>query len=269
MNCFFIYKLKYIKKGLLLILFQCIVFIAFSQNDSIDLKIKYISTSIKLYNEKKYQDAKELLVKINLNEFSQDSISNSIFFLKIYYQGLIHYQLKEDALCYESLLKAFSICKLIYTKENKIYSTCIEWLISISNRLNKINEKKKYIIDWLHLQDEINAIKDIYYAANLEDLGNIFRGENDFKNAEINFLQALNVRKLNKSFNDKDYSISLNNLASLYTLTGEYNKAEILYLESISIVEEVNDSLNLEICYPLINLADFYVVTSKFGKAGS
>ncbi|MDF0718404.1 sensor histidine kinase [Kaistella sp. PBT33-4] len=89
-------------------------------------------------------------------------------------------------------------------------------------------------------------LKDSVLLAQVySDLGAVHFRNNDFRNAEKNYLKSYEIRK--KQNNAAGIAKLNNNLASVYQSNFQYSKAMKMYLEALKFFEEKNDVKNINI----------------------
>jgi len=72
-------------------------------------------------------------------------------------------------------------------------------------------------------------------ASSLNGLGNLYKSQGRYSEAEPLHLQALDIRQSQLGHDHPDTASSLNNLAELYRSQGRYSEAEPLYLQALDI----------------------------------
>ncbi len=96
------------------------------------------------------------------------------------------------------------------------------------------------------------------YAASLNNLGGVYQGTGQYKEAELLHKKSLQLREKLLDENDSDIANSLNNISGLYQLMGKYQEAEPLLKRAIKILKETlgkehpntaTSINNLGVCY--------------------
>ena len=77
-------------------------------------------------------------------------------------------------------------------------------------------------------------------ATSLNDLALLYKNQGRYDDAELLYIQALDIRK--KLLGDKHYDValSLNNLAVLYDNQGRYDDAQRLYIQALEIYKKLS-----------------------------
>jgi CHAT domain-containing protein len=147
----------------------------------------------------------------------------------------------------------------------------------------KVDSLLKISSDYLNRQDFAKAMefskkaekfvsdqswKETAVFANLKHIrGGIWFYQGKFKESEISWLEAKNVRAKVLGKMNADYAESLNSLGILNATIGRFEEAELYWLESISIKEKVLGKSHPGYARSLHNLAILYRVMGDYEKA--
>lgn len=123
-----------------------------------------------------------------------------------------------------------------HKKRASLYSDLTWYYASVSID-SALHYGKKAISEAENL-DDINLLAQIY-----SDLGAVHFRNNDFKNAEKNYLKSYKIRKDQK--NVAGIAKLNNNLASVYRNLFQYKKAMAMYLEGLKYFENTSDYKNI------------------------
>jgi tetratricopeptide (TPR) repeat protein len=108
-----------------------------------------------------------------------------------------------------------------------------------------------------------------------DNLGNLYRGRNDFPKAEEALLKALELRrrlaKVNPQTYEPDLAMTQNNLGNLYSSKSDFLEAEKVYLEALQIYKRLTKK-NLQAYGPALatiqnNLGALFSGKNEFSKA--
>ena len=131
------------------------------------------------------------------------------------------------------------------------------WNLKESDKTNALNYAQKL------LSEANNVKKNKWIAQGYNDIGLIYLGNGDFKNAQIVIEKSLQIRE--KLGNKLDIASSKSKLANIYIEQTQYLKAIKLYNDIIKIYEELNN-LNY-LAYTYNNIAQVYNNLSDFNKS--
>lgn len=104
-------------------------------------------------------------------------------------------------------------------------------------------------------------------AESLNNLGVLFRSQDDYEQAEKLHQQALAIRKKTLGPHHLATAESLNNLGVLYRSQRKYEKAEPLLQEALSIYKHLRGSEHPDTLYFSLNLANLFTVQHKYEQA--
>jgi tetratricopeptide (TPR) repeat protein len=93
-----------------------------------------------------------------------------------------------------------------------------------------------------------------HYAANLNNLANLYRHMGQYEKAEPLYLESKDIWEKAVRKESPQYAASLNNLANLYGDMGQYEKAEPLYLELSSVNKRLLEKASLHLSERELNI---------------
>jgi tetratricopeptide (TPR) repeat protein len=153
----------------------------------------------------------------------------------------------------------------------KDWDSCLE-VANYFKFLNEFTTARKYYLQSLEF---VNT--ETEKAATLNNLGNLYRAQNEFEKAASSYEEALGIRRKLAEVNPQSYEPyvagTLNNLGNLYRAQNEFEKAASSYEEALGIrrkLAEVNpQSYEPYVAGTLNNLGNLYRAQNEFEKAAS
>ncbi|MBY5280966.1 tetratricopeptide repeat protein [Anabaena sp. PCC 7938] len=106
-------------------------------------------------------------------------------------------------------------------------------------------------------------------AYSLNQLALLYESQGRYNDAELLYLQSLDISKRQRGADHPLVASSLNNLAGIYESQGRYNDAELLYLQSLDIRKCQLDNDHPDIATSLNNLALLYKLQGRYNDAES
>lgn len=113
----------------------------------------------------------------------------------------------------------------------------------------------------------IKNLNHPFYTNILSMLSLVYSKWGKYDNAELVFLENINLIERNIGKENDKYAGSINNLAMLYTSMGNYSKAEYYYLAALDIKLKISGKNNLFYASSLQNLGVVYSNKGDFKKA--
>lgn len=105
------------------------------------------------------------------------------------------------------------------------------------------------------------------YAISLTNLALIYKSIARYEDAEILYLESLNILK---KFYDTDkftYAVTIDNLGNLYMTTGRFGEAETCYKEATSIFKQYKNGESYDYATALNNLAILYKESGRYSES--
>ena len=109
--------------------------------------------------------------------------------------------------------------------------------------------------------------KDSNYSLLVNNLGSAYSRIGDFKNAEINYLEAVEIQKQIFGENSKIVAATYDSLGNTFVTSSDKLKAKNYFLKAIDIFEKPQNSKLLNYPNCLLNLAIVYKETKDFQNA--
>ncbi len=109
--------------------------------------------------------------------------------------------------------------------------------------------------------------RDPQLAKNLNNIGNVYRSQGKFEEAEANYMRAIAILENSVGAEHPNLATVLNNLAVLYRKQSKYKEAEVLYRRVLSIVEKALGPKHRNVYISLNNLALLYQKQGKYMEA--
>lgn len=106
-----------------------------------------------------------------------------------------------------------------------------------------------------------------YYALSLSNLALLYKSTGNYSEAEILYLDALNILKNYYPNDIFNYAITIDNLGNLYISMGKFGEAETCYKESTSILKQFDNGENYNYATSLNNLANLYKESGRYNEA--
>jgi CHAT domain-containing protein/Tfp pilus assembly protein PilF len=105
------------------------------------------------------------------------------------------------------------------------------------------------------------------YAANLNNLADVYRSQGDYVQAKRLLQEALTIRQRILPPSHPGYAQGLNSLANLYYWEGDVIQAEALFRESMEIVKKSQGRKNLSYVTLVNNMGEVYLDQGDFARA--
>ena len=185
---------------------------------------------------------------------------------------------REDyALAIQHYLELSGIQGQVLGKDHPYYTI---WLSNLGNLYYAIDDyaqAERYFLEALSIRektlgkdhpDYASSLNDLRnYAARRDNLGNLYQQMGVYVDAELHYLDALNIREKVLGIDHPDYATSLNYLGGLYLNMGDYARAERNFLEALSIWERTFGKDHPDYAASLGNLGVFYHEMGDYAQA--
>ena len=113
------------------------------------------------------------------------------------------------------------------------------------------------------------GVKHIEYAGSLVNLGLVYSYIGDYKQAESNYLKALDICKSTSRKDHPTYVACLKNLGDLYGDMGEHSQAEAYLVEALKIYRSKYGNKHEKTAKCLNNMGGLYRMMGNYAKAES
>ncbi len=154
--------------------------------------------------------------------------------------------------------------EVLYSQLGTLYAERVESAKS-TNRQKELILAQEYLEKAIVLQTKFQKLEAL--ATSLNNLANLYYNQGKYSEAELLYLEALEMRRRLFTSDHPDVATSLNNLANLYYNQGKYSKAELLYLNALKIRRRLFTNDHPDVATSLNNLANLYYNQGKYSEA--
>ncbi|MCW3076015.1 MAG: protein serine/threonine phosphatase [Bacteroidetes bacterium] len=177
------------------------------------------------------------------------------------YMGLIYYNWGNAA---EALKNYYASLKIREEKaDKKGIAATYHNIANVYYQLNSRTEARKFYEMSVKIKRELNDTLDAHYAHTINNLGNFYQEEGDYKNALVKYNTALEIELL---VGDLAGVISTyNGMANIYMDRHEYDKAEEIYFKCLKIEQDLEDKEGIAALYN--SLGNLYYKRKEYAKS--
>ena len=152
----------------------------------------------------------------------------------------------------------------LYVSMGKIYHRRIE-----SGECENFQKEYEWAIDCfkkaIALQQESDM--ELELSSSLNYLAGLYRSQGRYSEAELLYLQAVEIDRRSLPEDHPNLATNLNNLAALYYFQGRYSEAEPLYLQALEIGRRSLPEDHPSLATHLNNLAGLYESQGRYSEA--
>jgi tetratricopeptide (TPR) repeat protein len=124
--------------------------------------------------------------------------------------------------------------EVLYSQLGTLYAERVESAKS-TNRQKELILAQEYLEKAIVLQTKFQKLEAL--ATSLNNLASLYDSQGKYSEAELLYLDALEMRRRLFTGDHPDVATSLNNLALLYNSQGKYSEAEPLYVDALAMSE--------------------------------
>jgi tetratricopeptide (TPR) repeat protein len=154
--------------------------------------------------------------------------------------------------------------EVLYSQLGTLYAERVESAKS-TNRQKELILAQEYLEKAIVLQTKFQKLEAL--ATSLNNLASLYDSQGKYSEAELLYLDALEMRRRLFTGDHPDVATSLNNLALLYNSQGKYSEAESLYVDALEMTKRLFTGDHPDVASSLNNLAGLYHSQGKYSEA--
>ena len=154
--------------------------------------------------------------------------------------------------------------EVLYSQLGTLYAERVESAKS-TDRQKELTLAQEYLKQAIVLQTKFQKLEAL--ATSLNNLAVLYDNQGRYSEAELLYLDALEMRRRLFTGDHPDVASSLNNLAGLYYKQGRHSEAEPLYLDALEMRKRLFTGDHPDVASSLNNLALLYNNQGKYSEA--